>query len=107
MVETTQWPLQKCREKWRLCSLVSDDGLSQFLIQEGDADENCIKGDDIQEQSTSQSMENENRSQNELTEQFCKFPQNEVDTHPESQCHNRGDNHDEYYYRIRHWACWR
>ena len=69
------------------CSLVWDDGLSQILIQEGDADENCIKGHDIEEQSTSQSIDNENSSQNEVIQQFCKFPTNDVDTHPESLCH--------------------
>ena len=39
-------------ENW--CSLVSDDGLSQILIQEGDPDANCVKGHDTQEQSNSQ-----------------------------------------------------
>ena len=69
-------------ENW--CSLVSDDGLSQILIQEGDPDANCVKGHDTQEQSNSQSMDSENTSQNELMQQFCKFHTNDLTTHPES-----------------------
>ena len=80
-------------ENW--CSSVSDDGLSQILIQEGDPDANCVKEHDTQEQSTSQSMDNENSFQNEVMQQFCKFHTNDITTHPESQCNNKEDNHHE------------
>ena len=49
----------------------------------------------MQEQSTSQSMDNVNCSQNEVIQQFCKFHTKDVTTHPESQWNNKEDNHHE------------
>ena len=78
-------------ENW--CSLASDDGLSQILIQEGRPNANFVTGHDIKEQSTSQNMDNKNSSQSEVMQKFCKFYTNDVITHPESQCNNKEDNH--------------
>ena len=78
-------------ENWS--SSVSDDGLSEILIQECDANANFVKQHDIQEQSTSQTMDNPNSSQNEVIQQFCKFHTNDVNTHLESQWNNKEDNY--------------
>ena len=80
-------------ENW--CNSVSNDGLSQIFIQEGDTDANFVKWHDIEEQSTSQSIDNANSSQNEAMQQFCNFHTNDVTTHPESQCNNNEDNYHE------------
>ena len=75
MVETTQWPLQKHRHRWILVEFSIRWWTTSNSHQESDPDANFVKGHDIQEQSTSQSMDNENSSQNEVVQQFCKFTQ--------------------------------
>ena len=78
-------------ENW--CSIVSDDGLSQILIQDGDTDANFVKGHNIQEESTPSRMANANTSPKEVMQQLCKFNTNDVTTHAASQCNNKEDNH--------------
>ena len=88
------------------CSIVSDDGLSQILIQDGDPDANFVKGHNIQEESTPSRMgdpdvnfvkghniqeestpsrmANANTSQEEVMQQFYTFNTNDLTT----QTHN-------------------
>ena len=62
-------------ENW--CNLISDDGLSQILIQDGDPGANFVKGHNIQEESTPSRMGNANTSPEEVMQQFSKFNTND------------------------------
>ena len=75
-------------ENW--CNIVSDDGLSQILIQDGDPDADFVKGHNIQEESTPSRMGNANTSPEEVMQQFNT---NDETTHTDSQCNNNEDNH--------------
>ena len=77
------------------CNIVSDDGLSQILIQDGDPDANFVIEHNIQEESTPSRMVNANTSPEEVMQQFSKFNTNDVTPHTDSQSNNKKDNHDD------------